>query len=94
VAKEEKRRSQRKKAKEQTFRRVIGIEVIHQRQEEAQEKEFLRVWQAEFFKIDLDIFTESITTWKTRKPAAPKKRKALETVKLVPKRRVRLEIAL
>ena len=88
VAKEEKMKSKRKKGKNCGFGRVIGIEVIEQREKEVEEKAFLKAWLAEFAKTSTDIFA---TPKRARKASSPIKRKALEVIELGPKKKLRIE---
>jgi len=72
VAKTEKQKQGRKKGKDYGSGRVIGIEVIEQREQEARDNAFLRAWKEDFARINLGVFTDSKA--KSRKG----KEKALE----------------
>ena len=74
VAKEEKKRKSRKKGKDCGYGRVMGIEVLQQREQEQKEREFLNAWKEDFGMISLEVFMDSKATRKPRK----KKEKALE----------------
>ena len=94
VAKEEKKRGKRKKGKNCGFGRVMGIEVIEQREEEARERAFLKAWKEDFSKIDTNIFIapkKAIKASSPTKRASPTKRKALELIELGPKKKLRIE---
>jgi len=88
VAKEEKQKGKRRKGKDCGFARVIGIEVLEQREKEAIDKAISKVWTSEYAKISPDIFTISIAAKKTRSPI---KKRALGVVEQRPEKRMRLD---
>jgi hypothetical protein len=84
VAKEE-----QQKGKDCGFGRVIGIEVLEQREKEATDRAFSKVWMTEYAKINPSIFTTIVTI--ARKASSLAKKRALEAIEKRPEKRLRLE---
>jgi hypothetical protein len=78
VAKEEKRKGARKKEKDYGYGRVMGIEVIEQRDQEARDKAFLKAWKEDFTRINLDVFAGPKAKPPCKKRTRKGKEKALE----------------
>jgi hypothetical protein len=70
VAKEQKRKGSRKKRMDCSAGRVIGIEVIEEREQKAREVAFVKAWKEDFSIIDLDVFAEPKVKSRKRKGKA------------------------
>jgi hypothetical protein len=88
VAREEKRNGKRKKGKGCGFGRVMGIEVLEQRNKEAIDRAISKVWTTEYTKINPSIFSMPIVA---KKASSPTKKRALEVVEQSLEKRLRLE---
>jgi len=88
VAREEKQKGKRKKGKDCGFGRVMGVEVLEQRNKEAIDRAISKVWTTEYAKINPSIFTMPIAA---KKASSPTKKRALEVVEQSLEKRLRLE---
>jgi len=70
VAKEQKRKGSRKKGTGCSVGRVMGIEIIEEREQKTREAAFLKAWKEDFSIIDPEVFTEPKARSRKRKGKA------------------------
>jgi hypothetical protein len=88
VAKEEKQKRSRKKGKNCGYGRVMGIEVIEEREQEAGDRQFLKFWKEEFCKLGPELFAE------LPKPRSPCKKATKKTTRMATRKEKEKEKAL